>query len=82
MKDVNKIILIGRLGADPAQKETKSGVSMVTFPLATSRRLEEGDEVVSSGQLKLQNGSHVVVDNRILPANDPNPWFVSWVYLK
>jgi single-strand DNA-binding protein len=45
MRDVNKIILIGRLGADPAQKETKSGIAMVTFPLATSRKIgEEGEE--------------------------------------
>lgn len=35
--------------------------------------LKEGDEVVSSGQLKLQNGTKVVVDNSILPSNDPNP---------
>jgi membrane fusion protein (multidrug efflux system) len=35
--------------------------------------IKEGDEVVSGGQLKLQNGTHVVIDNSILPANDPNP---------
>lgn len=39
MKDVNKVILIGRVGADPIQRETRQGVSVVNFPLATSRRL-------------------------------------------
>ena len=37
MKDVNKMILVGRLGAEPVQRETKSGKSLVQFPVATSR---------------------------------------------
>lgn len=41
MKDVNKVILIGRLGADPIQRETKNGVPVVHFPVATSRRLRD-----------------------------------------
>lgn len=32
-----------------------------------------GDLVVTSGQLKLKNGTPVVVDNSIQPANSPNP---------
>lgn len=40
MKDVNKIILIGRLGADPILRETKSGAVVVHFPVATSRRVK------------------------------------------
>lgn len=44
MKDVNKIILIGRLGADPVHRETKSGTSVVQFSLATSRRYREQSE--------------------------------------
>jgi single-strand DNA-binding protein len=39
MKDVNKVILIGRLGAHPIQRFTKSGYSVVHFPVATSRRV-------------------------------------------
>lgn len=35
MKDVNKVILVGRLGADPVQKETQSGKSMCRFSVAT-----------------------------------------------
>jgi single-strand DNA-binding protein len=47
MKDINKVILVGRLGADPVQRETKSGTVLVHFPLATSRRTapeSEGEE--------------------------------------
>ena len=48
MKDVNKVILIGRLGADPVQRETKNGTPVVHFPIATSRRTrteaEDGNE--------------------------------------
>ncbi len=35
--------------------------------------LKEGDEVVSSGQTKLQSGAAVLIDNTIQPTNDPNP---------
>lgn len=35
--------------------------------------VEEGQEVVTSGQLKLKNGTPVVVDNSVEPANNPNP---------
>jgi single-strand DNA-binding protein len=37
MKDVNKVILVGRLGADPVLRETKSGATVVNFSVATSR---------------------------------------------
>jgi single-strand DNA-binding protein len=44
MKDVNKVILVGRLGADPVQKETKNGLAVASFSVATSRRgREEGE---------------------------------------
>jgi membrane fusion protein, multidrug efflux system len=35
--------------------------------------LKEGDQVVTSGQLKLKNGTALQVDNSVLPKNDPNP---------
>ena len=35
--------------------------------------LQQGQEVVSSGQLKLKNGAPVVIDNTVQPANNPNP---------
>jgi single-strand DNA-binding protein len=39
MKDVNKIILVGRVGAEPVRRETRSGLAVTHFPVATSRRL-------------------------------------------
>lgn len=50
MKDVNKIILIGRLGADPVQRETKNGVPVVHFSVATSRRLRDDDSASGEGE--------------------------------
>lgn len=41
--------------------------------VAVLKGLEEGQQVVSSGQLKLQNGAPVVIDNTVQPANSPNP---------
>jgi membrane fusion protein (multidrug efflux system) len=35
--------------------------------------LKEGQTVVTSGQLKLKNGTPVVIDNKVQPANNPNP---------
>lgn len=35
--------------------------------------VKEGDVVVSSGQLKLQNGASVTVNNTVEPKDDPNP---------
>jgi len=35
--------------------------------------LKEGDMVATSGQLKLKNGTWVVIDNKVTPANDVNP---------
>lgn len=35
--------------------------------------IDAGDTVVTSGQLKLKNGSHIVVNNTVQPANNPNP---------
>lgn len=51
MRDVNKIILVGRVGADPIQRETKNGIPVVNFPLATSRRMKpEGVEGQAAGE--------------------------------
>jgi membrane fusion protein (multidrug efflux system) len=35
--------------------------------------LKEGQEVVTSGQVKLKNGTSIVIDNSVVPANSPNP---------
>jgi membrane fusion protein (multidrug efflux system) len=41
--------------------------------VAILKGLREGQEVVTSGQIKLKNGTPVVVDNSVQPANSPNP---------
>jgi membrane fusion protein (multidrug efflux system) len=41
--------------------------------VAILQGLEAGQEVVTSGQLKLKNGTPVVVDNSVRPADDPRP---------
>lgn len=35
--------------------------------------IKEGDTVVIAGQMKLRNGVAVLVNNSVVPANDPNP---------
>jgi membrane fusion protein (multidrug efflux system) len=35
--------------------------------------LDEGVEVVTSGQIKLKAGSRIKIDNSVQPANSPNP---------
>lgn len=39
--------------------------------------LNAGDRVVTSGQLKLRNGSQVVINNAVLPPNNPAPKVVN-----
>ena len=41
--------------------------------VAITKGLEAGQEVVTSGQIKLKNGSLIVVDNSVQPANDSHP---------
>ncbi len=41
--------------------------------VAIESGVDEGDVVVSAGQMKLRNGAAVVIDNRLEPANDINP---------
>jgi membrane fusion protein (multidrug efflux system) len=41
--------------------------------VAVVKGVREGDQVVTSGQMKLVNGAPLIIDNSVLPANDPNP---------
>lgn len=41
--------------------------------IAILKGIKEGDLIVTSGQLKLKNGSRVAIDNSIVPSNSPNP---------
>ena len=42
-RNLNKVILAGRITADPELKQTPSGVSLVTFSLAVNRRFGSRD---------------------------------------
>jgi membrane fusion protein, multidrug efflux system len=35
--------------------------------------IKQGDRVVTSGQLKLSNGTQLIIDNSVQPGNDPHP---------
>jgi len=35
--------------------------------------LKPGDIIVTSGQLKLRNGSHITINNQVMPSNNPHP---------
>jgi membrane fusion protein (multidrug efflux system) len=41
--------------------------------ISITKGLEEGVEVVTSGQIKLKNGAPVTIDNNVQPADSPNP---------
>jgi membrane fusion protein (multidrug efflux system) len=41
--------------------------------VAVIKGIEEGDRIVTAGQLKLKNGSPVVINNQIQPANEKAP---------
>ena len=41
--------------------------------VAIIKGLKAGQEVITSGQLKLKNGTPVVIDNSVIPDNNPNP---------
>jgi membrane fusion protein (multidrug efflux system) len=41
--------------------------------VAVLKGIKQGDIVVTSGQLKLKNGTPLVIDNSVQPANNPNP---------
>jgi membrane fusion protein (multidrug efflux system) len=41
--------------------------------IAVKSGIAVGDEVVTAGQMKLRNGSSVVINNKIAPSNDSNP---------
>ena len=71
MKDLNKVILMGRLGADPVQTQTKFGYARVRFSLATSRKFRkaepaaEGAETSATGpEAEITQWHHVVVWGR------------------
>jgi single-strand DNA-binding protein len=45
MDDLNRVFLIGNLGADPELKVTPGGRSLLTFSIATERRYQDRNDV-------------------------------------
>jgi membrane fusion protein (multidrug efflux system) len=41
--------------------------------VAILKGIEPGTQVVTSGQVKLKNGTPLIIDNKVQPANNPNP---------
>ena len=72
-------------GSAPAPAQAASGSGLVVQQafvttgetrgdqVAILKGLKEGQQVVTSGQVKLKNGTSIVIDNSIVPANSPNP---------
>ena len=65
-------------GAPPAQNLVAQQVFVTTGPtrgdqVAILKGIDEGATVVTSGQMKLKNGTPLKVNNSAQPANDQNP---------
>jgi membrane fusion protein (multidrug efflux system) len=78
------VYIIKKSGIDKQGKEIlKATQSFIVIDdkrgdqVAISSGLQAGDEVVTSGQLKLKNGSIVKINNTIMPANNPNPQVIN-----
>lgn len=62
----------------PGEKLTVKQVFVTTGPtrgdqVAVLSGITEGQQVVTSGQVKLKNGTEVVIDNSVIPSDSPNP---------
>ncbi len=80
-KSLNKVMLIGRLGADPEIRYTADGTAVANFRIATNTRVKKGDQwedgepewhrVVAWRRLAevcgeyLKRGSNVYVEGRL-----------------
>ena len=70
---MNKVILIGRLTADPELKKTGSDLSVASFTVAINRNQDEADFInvvaweknAENAKKYLAKGSQVAVDGRI-----------------
>lgn len=81
MKDLNKVIIIGRLGRDPELRFTPKGEAVTTFRVAANRQWRDHDgslrestewfRIVTRGNLAvechtiLQRGMRVYVEGRL-----------------
>jgi membrane fusion protein (multidrug efflux system) len=41
--------------------------------VAVTQGVKAGDQVVTAGQLKLRNGTRLIINNKVEPTNEPNP---------
>ena len=48
--NLNKVVLCGRLTADPELKQTQSGIAVVTFTLAVNRRFQSRSTDAAAAQ--------------------------------
>lgn len=74
----NTVYIVVDKTTDGKKQRVAQQTFVITGPtrgdqIAILSGLKEGDEVVTAGQIKLQNGAPVVVNNAIQPANEPNP---------
>lgn len=75
------VFVVKPAGKDEKGKDKPSTAQQVFVTTGTRRGdqiavvsgIDEGTEVVTSGQLKLKNGTPLTINNSVLPANDPNP---------
>lgn len=75
------VFIVTHAAPDNKEHAPELGVKQVFVTLGATRGdqvavlsgIQAGDEVVTSGQLKLNNGSAIVIDNKVTPSNDANP---------
>lgn len=58
MRDFNRMILLGRVGAHPERRETKNGVPVARFSVATSRGVSQD---ANSGETHVTEWHRIVV---------------------
>jgi single-strand DNA-binding protein len=68
MKDVNRVFLIGRVGADPERKETRTGIPLLRFSLATGRRVRDPNASDGSGWSEETDWHRIVLWGKLAEA--------------
>jgi len=86
MSNLNRVVLMGHLGADPKQEKTESGKPVATFSIATNEFIKSDNgekikktdwhKIVTWGKVAeqcarlLKKGSFVLVEGKIRNVND------------
>ena len=72
MKDVNKMILVGRLGGDPVKVATTTGKDLVHFSVATSyRKKEAADQPITQWHRVVVWGNEAQAASQYLRKGNP-----------